>query len=319
METGKWTDTAGALRLLARQRSAWPVAGAAYEALARVQVKRLCVDGLRFEVQYNPARIRSSAAQTDAQSLRERPCFLCPSQLPAEQEALPMGNDFLLLCNPFPIFPEHFTIASRRHEPQQIGAAFAQLPAMARSLSGLTLLYNGPQCGASAPDHLHFQAVTASYMPIDKEAWPRRGEACLKEKDGAVFPLSGYLRNGFILESTTESGACSLFKRLCRALQVFAGVGEAEPRMNLFCRYEEERWRLILIPRLLHRPRQYYAQGDDQLLTAPGAADVGGIFITVRESDFEKTGPELLRDVYAQIAYGDPEIQRIAAYLRMHG
>ena len=314
MEPEKWTDTAGALGLLARQRAVWPMAGAGYAALDKVRLKRFCIDGLRFEVQYNPARILSSAAKTDAQSLRERPCFLCPSHLPAEQEALPMGRDFLLLCNPFPIFREHFTIASRRHEPQQIGLSFARLLVMARHLSGFTLFYNGPQCGASAPDHLHFQAVTASYMPIDGEAWLRRGAACLREKEGAAYLLCGYLRNGFILEAVSEDGACSLFKSICRALQTLA-EGPAEARMNLFCRYVEDRWRLILIPRTAHRPRQYCARGEEQFLTSPGAADIGGVFVTVRERDFEKASPELLRDIYGQITCSDTEIKRMAGSL----
>ncbi|MDR1555762.1 MAG: DUF4922 domain-containing protein [Tannerellaceae bacterium] len=310
METEKWTDTTEALALLARQRKVWPMAKAGYEALDNVKVKRLHIDGLEFKVQYNPARILSSGAKTDAQSLRERPCFLCPSHLPPEQEALPMGERYLLLCNPYPIFPEHFTIASRRHMEQQIYTSFSDFLEIAQHLSGFTLFYNGPQSGASAPDHLHFQAVTPSYMPIDEEAGLHKGTPLLKEEAGAIYRLSGYLRNGFILESGTAERAASLFKHLYKVLPL-AG-DDTEPRMNIFCRYGEGRWQVIIVPRKVHRPRQYYAEGDEQILTAPGAADIGGVFITAREQDYEKITPELLRDIYGQIAFNDAGINRLA-------
>jgi hypothetical protein len=314
METERWSNTADALALLARQRMAWPLARTGFDALDRVRVKQIDIGGLTFKVQYNPARFISSGAKTDAQFLCERPCFLCPSSLPPEQEALPMGSRYLLLCNPYPIFPEHFTIAARRHVAQHIYACFTDFLTVARKLSGLTLFYNGPQSGASAPDHLHFQAVTRRYMPIDDEAGRLKGIPLLQEAGGEIYLLSGYLRNGFVLESGTEEGACSLFRRLYHTLRPHV-EGDTEPRMNLFCRYEEGQWQLILIPRLTHRPRQYYAEGDDRILTAPGSADIGGVFITAREKDFDKVTPDLLRDIYGQITFSDAAIKRFAGYL----
>jgi hypothetical protein len=278
--------------------------------MEKVKVKLLHVDGLKFKVQYNPARILSSGAKTDAQSIRERPCFLCPGRLPRRQEALPMGGDYLLLCNPYPIFPQHFTIASRRHLEQRIHPRFADFLAIARHLAGLTLFYNGPQSGASAPDHLHFQAVTPSYMPIDQEAGLHRGTPLFAEAAGEVCLLCGYLRAGFILEAGNREGATSLFGRIYKLLARRA-EGDAEPRMNIFCRYAEGRWQVIIVPRITHRPRQYYAQGDDHVLTAPGAADIGGVFITTLEKDYDKMTPELLRDIYTQITFSDSGLQSL--------
>ncbi|MDR2809487.1 MAG: DUF4922 domain-containing protein [Tannerellaceae bacterium] len=304
-QTETWTNTAEALQLLARQRKVWPALQAGCEALSKVKVKLIRIDGLTVKVQYNPARSVSSCAKTDAQFLRERPCFLCPAHLPPQQEGLPMGQNYLLLCNPYPIFPEHFTIASRTHTPQHIYPCFADLLKTARHLSGLSIFYNGPQSGASAPDHLHFQAVTGLYMPIDEEAELHKTAIWLEKEEGAIYLLGGYLRNGFILESETEQGACSLFFHLYKTLRAHV-EGDTEPRMNIFCRYSETKgWVVIIIPRKAHRPRQFYATGSEQILVSPGAADMGGVFVTTREEDFQKITPTLLQDIYAQLAFGN--------------
>jgi hypothetical protein len=314
MKTETWSNSQQARELLARQRLSWPAAQAGYQALEKVEVKLLHIDGLPIKLQYNPARIISSGAKTDALSIRKRSCFLCPAHLPPEQEGLPMGNDYLLLCNPYPIFPEHFTIAARRHVEQQIFGSIPDFLKMARQLSDFSLFYNGPESGASAPDHLHFQAVTRFYMPIDEEAGRHKGECLLEEEGVALYLLSGYLRNGFILEATNEAAACALFKRLHHALwRVVEGF--SEPLMNIFCHYEDSRWQIIIIPRNAHRPRQYYSERSDFILTSPGAADIGGVFITPRKEDFDKMTPELLLDIYQQIAYSDAHISRFAEEL----
>jgi hypothetical protein len=314
MGTDEWHNAEEARALLARQREAWPTLRAGCEALERAAVKGFGIGDLRFKAQYNPARVGSSAARTDSVSVGQRPCFLCPARLAPQQEALPMGTDYLLLCNPYPIFPEHFTIASRRHLPQRILDSFADFLQMAQRLSGLTLFYNGPQCGASAPDHLHFQAVTRGYMPVDSETEGRQGAPLLKETYGIVCRLSDYLRNGFVIEAQTAEGAEALFVRVLNVLPLAAN--EPEPRMNVFCRYEEGRWLTTLIPRLAHRPRQYYAEGEERLLVSPGAADMGGVFVTVLEKDFDRMTPDLARDIYRQTAFDDDALAPLAASLQ---
>jgi ATP adenylyltransferase/5',5'''-P-1,P-4-tetraphosphate phosphorylase II len=310
MKTGEtWSNSQDAHALFARQKKDWPFFGANCEAFGRIETKEFCMDGLAFKVQYNPSRIVSAAAKTDPRSLRERPCFLCPAHLPPEQESLPMGDQYLLLCNPYPIFPEHFTIVARPHTAQSIRHTFPGFLQTARQLSDFTLFYNGPRSGASAPDHLHFQAVTAAYMPIDYETG-RYKEKILEEKDhrAALYSLTRYIRNGFILEATTEEGACSLFKRIYDTLSHCIGDG-MEPRMNIFCRYRDTTgWQVVVIPRSRHRPDRFYATGEEQILTSPGAADIGGVFITSRREDFEKLTPGILRDIYGQISYIDRDI-----------
>jgi hypothetical protein len=271
------------------------------EALEAMRIRTLSVGASEWKVQCNPARRVSSLAGSET----SRACFLCSHRLPLEQESLSLG-DYLLLCNPYPIFPEHFTLASRRHRPQRIGECFGDFLHAARSLEGLTLFYNGPQSGASAPDHLHFQAVTGGYMPLEEEVG-RPAELLYETDCGSLCLMRSPLRNAFILRAQTLAGACGLFARLYAVLQERAS-GDAEPRMNLFGRYGiSGGWEVVAVPRKAHRPRQFYARGAEQMLVSPGAADMGGVLVTTRLEDFEKVTPALLCDLYAQLAYVEGE------------
>lgn len=317
MKPNIWISSSQAIELLSKQLATWPLAAKNYRALKDVQTRTFDMGGFCVHVQFNPARILSSGAKTDVSSLARRPCFLCPDQLPVEQERLPFGFRYLVLCNPYPIFPEHFTIPSREHAPQQIASRFDDWLDLIRRLEGFTLFYNGPKCGASAPDHAHFQAVTGQAMPIDYEIEPwmrKHGHPVLRHPEGTLSYFTHYLRNGFVIEARSRQAASELFRRVYDALEIHPQ--EAEPRLNLFGRFGEEGWRLIVIPRRQHRPRQFDADGPDRLLSSPGAADMGGFFITARQEDFEKISPEILRDIYEQVCLGDKEIEEIAARIR---
>ncbi|MEG1748903.1 MAG: DUF4922 domain-containing protein [Tannerellaceae bacterium] len=317
MKPNVWVSSTQVTEMLAKQLATWPLAAANFHSLEEVQTRSFDMNGFTVRVQFNPARIVSSAAKVDSNSIRARRCFLCPDNLPMEQERLSFGSHYLVLCNPFPIFPEHFTIPSRRHADQVILPRLEDLLELSRRLDAFTLFYNGPRCGASAPDHAHFQAGTRSFMPIDDEVDEqvrKFGSLVLSEKEGSLYTLTHYLRNGFVIKAVTLSAAVALFHRVYAALEV--KEGESEPMMNLFCNYGQEGWRLIIIPRRQHRPWQYAATGVDHLLTSPGAADVGGLFITPLEEDFRKLSPELLRDVYRQVCLGDAEIEEIAISIK---
>jgi hypothetical protein len=228
-----------------------------------------------------------------------------------------MGNKYWLLCNPYPIFPDHFTIASRYHVAQSIRQRFDDLLKISRCLSRFTCFYNGPESGASAPDHMHFQAVSHGYMPIDHETEGYKGEEILNESGAKLYPLTRYLRNGFRIEAETEAGAAVVFKRLYHTLR-YCVNGESEPRMNLFCRYDNGRWEVVIVPRIKHRPWQFYADGSQHILTSPGAADIGGVFITPRKEDFEKINPTILRDIFTQLCFDDSFIRYFTQYLYNH-
>ncbi|MDR1357498.1 MAG: DUF4922 domain-containing protein [Tannerellaceae bacterium] len=300
--------------LLARQRISWPAAKAGYEALGRIRSKSVLIDGFYVKVQYNPARIISSGAVTDAQYVRSRPCFLCSANMSPEQEALPIYPGYTMLCNPYPIFPEHFTLPSLRHTEQRIDGTFADFIRMARMLSGFTLFYNGPRSGASAPDHLHFQAVTGLYMPVDNDALLYREKPFAGDSRGTISLLAGYRRAGFVIEAETEESCRTLFGHIYNVLPL--PEGDAEPRMNIFCRYDANRWITTVMPRIQHRPRQYYAEGSDHILAAPGAADMGGVFITSLEEDYEKITPDILCDIYGQVAFDDARLRILAQKIK---
>lgn len=317
MKPNIWISSPQAVELLAKQLATWPLAEKNYRALLEVQTRTFDLDGFCIKVQFNPARILSSGAKVDARSLAERPCFLCPDQLPVEQERLPFGFRYLVLCNPYPIFPQHFTIPSREHAPQQIASRLDDFLDLAQRLEGFTIFYNGPKSGASAPDHAHFQAVTASVMPIDDEIGPwmeKHGQTVIRRQAGSLSYFTQYLRNGFVIEATSHAAAAELFHTLYEVLEIHPG--ETEPRMNLFGRFAAGAWRLIVVPRRQHRPWQYAAPEPERLLASPGAADIGGLFITVRKEDFEKISPELLRNVYEQVCLGDREVEEIAGRIR---
>ncbi len=313
-------DSAAAAALLERQKLSWPLVATNYKALEEVKVKDFELDGFRIRVQFNPSRIVSSGAKVDPRSIRERKCFLCRANLPEEQETLDLGGGYLLLCNPYPIFTGHYTIPSLQHTPQSILPRFNDFLRLIRQLDGYTVFYNGPKCGASAPDHVHFQAGTRSQMPIDDEIDSQvrtHGRLLSECPAGSLWEYMHYLRNGFVIKAKTPEVAASYFRLLYRSLEI--RPDETEPMMNLIGLYREGEWTVIMIPRKLHRPWQYSAEGEERFLSSPGAADLGGLFITSRPEDFEKVTPEIVRDIFRQVCYSDEEIERVGQSLVFSG
>ncbi len=296
--------------LLVRQMNDWPLVNKNNRNLRKVSVKTFTFEGYAINVQFNPSRIVSSGAKTDAASIAKRECFLCFGNLPPQQEFLSFGKEYIVLCNPYPIFPQHFTIAARTHTDQSILPRFKDFLELARQLDAFTIFYNGPGSGASAPDHAHFQAVTRYYMPMDKELelFPKRH--LLNEGKASLYLLTNYLRNGFIIQSDSMDDAFAIFKKVYKNLPV--STEQAEPMMNIFCRYDRPQWTVVIIPRRKHRPWQYNAEGKDHLLTSPGAADIGGLFITSLEKDFEKISGDVLVDIFEQICFNDEEVTYFA-------
>lgn len=318
MKPNIWVSSSQARELLTKQLATWPLAARNYEALQQVQTRSFEIQGCTIQVQFNPTRITSASAKIDKQSIGARKCFLCSDHLPVEQERLPFGFHYLVLCNPYPIFPQHFTIPTREHAEQVILPRFTDFLELTRRLSDFTLFYNGPRCGASAPDHAHFQAVSRGIMPIDNEIgrWVEQyGIPVFQDTEGNIRAFTHYFRNGFVITAGTHEKTLALFTQLYNALDLVPG--ETEPRMNIFGSYQEGRWTIIVIPRRQHRPWQYEAEGEAHLLSSPGAADVGGLFITARQEDFEKISADTLRDIYQQVCLSDAEIEEIAGRLRV--
>jgi hypothetical protein len=284
--------------LLERQLREWDTARNNYAALRDVRVKWVDVDGERYKVQFNPARIVSSGAKVDAATLKVRRCFLCAANRPVEQEALPFGDHYDILVNPFPIFPRHLTIVERRHEPQSIGGRFGDMVRLAQELPDYTIFYNGPRCGASAPDHAHFQAGCRGFMPIE-ESW-RTMEAWEIATDGTARLLRlKDARSPLLIESADYDATLRLFDKVFRSLAV--PDGDYEPMLNLLCNYTDGVWLTFIFLRTKHRPDCYYAEGEANLLCSPASVDMGGAFIIPQEKDFEKIDAtwiaQMLREV----------------------
>lgn len=301
--------------LVARQLAAWPLARANYEALQGVRTRCFEMDGCELRLQFNPARIRSTAARVDDRSVRERPCFLCAAHLPTEQLRTPWGEDFLLLLNPFPIFPMHFTLPALSHTPQTLTGHTLDFIRTARALEGFTVFYNGPRCGASAPDHLHFQAGNRGFLPLENEVAvrPRRTIIPADTHGNTLYTLPGYLRPLLVLRSADEAWADEHLQRIISLLPT--PPDETEPRLNLLGWHDADGWTLCLFPRTEHRPRRFYAEGTGQLLLSPASVDLAGVFITPREEDFLRITPHDLRDTLREVTPSPDEMERIIRLL----
>ena len=292
--------------LLRHQRETWPLLRAGYAGLAHVETRAFAFDGYVVRVQCNPGRITSSSASVDEQSIRGRKCFLCLPHLPPEQRGVAFGESYVLLCNPFPIFPEHFTIPHREHVPQRIEGSFGDLLELARAMGDrYTLFYNGPRCGASAPDHLHFQAGSKGFMPIDAEYTEvirRYGRVVKAHRDLRCIAVEGYLRRFIAFESTSSPVLEAAFAGLLARLKLTLSENE-EPMLNILASYQEG-WRVLVFPRARHRPSFFSAEGEEKMLISPAAVDLGGVCITPLERDFRRITREHVVRMFEEVTLG---------------
>jgi len=293
--------------LLHEQVSNWELAHTNYAGLKTVRTKSFSFGDFEVKVQFNPARIVSSGAKVDAKTIAERKCFLCAVNRPKEQRALEYGN-YEILVNPFPIFPEHFTIPRKEHIDQQIKPYFADMLELARALDNYLIFYNGPRCGASAPDHMHFQAGTKDFLPLVndyKRLKATHAELLVESENFQLFTFNNYLRTVYCIESTNIESAKDAFEKLYThfsPLSLGRGVGgEVEPMLNIVCTFEDGRWFTFVIPRKAFRPWQYTAEGDQQLLVSPATVEMCGIFITPIESHFERITKEDVESILEQV------------------
>ena len=287
--------------LFEEQVSKWELARANYEGLKTVKTKSFSFGDFEVKVQFNPARIISSGAKVDAKTISERKCFLCLENLPAEQKGIDAG-DYTVLVNPFPIFPEHFTIPHKQHIAQQILPYFVDMLTLAEALDDYVVFYNGPKCGASAPDHLHFQAGTKDFLPLVNDFKRLKGthaQLLVESEAFQLFSFNQYLRTVYCIESINKESAVDAFEKLYKHfsspqtpqtsppthLLEERGV---EPMMNIVCSYEEDKWLTFVLPRVNFRPWQYTAEGEAQLLISPATVEMCGVFITPIENHFDK-------------------------------
>ena len=295
--------------LFQEQLTNWPLARTNFAGLKTVQTKTFNFGNFDIKVQFNPARIVSSGAKVDAKTIAERKCFLCAANRPTEQNSVDFG-DYEILVNPFPIFPEHFTIPRKEHVDQQILPYFADILELAKAMDDYLLFYNGPKCGASAADLMHFQAGTKDFLPLVndyKRLKNTHTDLLVTTEKMQLLQMKNYLRTVYCIESNDIESAKDAFEKLYAFLTPLSSRrgdgGEVEPLMNIVCWFENNKWYTFVLPRKAFRPWQYTAEGDKQLLVSPATVEMCGIFITPIESHFERITKKDIESIFEQVSF----------------
>lgn len=294
--------------LVEQQLSVWDMARHNYEALKFGRTKSVYVNGYHYKVQFNPARIVSSAAVIDKKTIQNRACFLCSDNRPSVQRGIPFGDNYQILLNPFPIFPKHLTIPKLEHTDQCIRGEFGSMLDLARSLDEYVVFYNGPRCGASAPDHAHFQAGIKGCLPLETE-WINSNNELLAEYKGAkLWCLNDSPRTAIVVTSNDRDATVDMFDFVYEAMEL--GEQGGESMMNILVWIEGDMWITAIFPRRKHRPNCYTLLGEDNILISPASVDMGGMFITPRESDFEKIVAENIESILAEVCLTPDELYK---------
>lgn len=299
------------LALLDQQKKNWSQLADGYKALDVIRVREIQCDGYSVRLQFNPKRIVSSGAKVDAKSISERKCFLCIDNLPEEQKGTLYQDQFLVLCNPAPIFSQHYTISHVNHIPQEIEKFLGIFFLLAKDFAGFTVFYNGPKCGASAPDHMHFQACPSGVIPAERDVEEvRRRE--LVRKVGAVscFTIRDYGRRLLVLESADGAELESYILNLIRSMKKVLATHE-EPMLNVLCSFHRNTWRVIFFPRRKHRPDVYFREGDAQVLVSPASVDIGGLVITPIEKDFQTVDATMIQNIFEEVCVSKGVLEKI--------
>jgi len=287
-------------KLFETQKMNWPALADACCDLTSLRTREIICGSYKVQLQYNPIRALSSGAKIDAESIKKRPCFLCVGNLPDGQQGILYHKSYLVLCNPAPIFYQHFTILTLQHQPQEMGASLNSLLQMAADMSPeYAVFYNGPACGASAPDHLHFQMIPVSALPFLQTL---KAASLVKEVSSVRFYKADNLdRCVVILESKSREALLEQFDRFVKVTQKTILV-KNEPLMNIFCIYENDIWRLVIFMRQKHRPDAYFATDDKRIFISPGALDMAGVMITPLLNDFNRLDSDIIRGIYREVS-----------------
>jgi ATP adenylyltransferase/5',5'''-P-1,P-4-tetraphosphate phosphorylase II len=286
--------------LFARQLRAWPLLAKGVEGLAQAKTRSVRVDWFDVFIRHIPHRMASTTASVDRESVAKRPCFLCAANLPKEEEGLQFDDDFTIYCNPFPIVDRHLTIAHREHGLQRIANQFGNMLDLAAALQGYFIVYNGPECGASAPDHMHFQAGSRVLFPIERDT------AGLTS-----VTVPNYRRNVFLFRGRDRSALIDLMDRAIDLLAEATGK-RTEPMVNIAVFHERGEWITHLFPRGKHRPEVFHT---GELTVSPASIDLCGIFVVPRAQDFERITGDAIAAIFREVTLPDYLFQEVAGKL----
>lgn len=305
------------------QLSVWQLASSNFRALKTAPSREVDVFGLKCRIQYNPRRVISSTADTSPAAIASRKCFLCADNRPKEQFHLGFegrkGRNYHIQINPYPIFRGHLVIVRDEHIPQEIWHHFPDMLDFAARYKDYLVFYNGPSSGASAPDHLHFQAIPKHNLPLEDvvdEFLDHPGEPLATVKDASLYKFDGYARGVFALKATTSKSLAKLFYRLLDCTD--RGKGEEEPMFNLYAYVKNGEYRTIVVMRSAKRSHHFYSEGADHLTISPGAADIAGLFVAPFREDYDKADTALLEELLSEVCIGEDEQNMIVWRLTRH-
>ena len=302
-------------KFIGDQLSRWPLACENFRALKNVQTREVTVNGLTVQLQFNPARMISSAAKLTKEDIAKRKCFLCRENRSSEQIMMKFegrkGKKYHILINPYPIFPEHLVIAKAKHTDQSIWHRYIDMLDLARKYSEYSFFYNGPYCGASAPDHHHFQGAPKGLMPLENDVDAKLDslQKITSVQDAGLYHYDNFTTGIFVIRAETAKSAAKMFYRLLDCAEM--PQGDNEPRINLFTYYRDGEFRSIVVFRRCHRSHHYFSNGPDHLTMSPGCADMAGVFIVPVEEEFHKITPELLSDMLSEVTISKEEEERL--------
>lgn len=286
--------------LFKRQIRQWPLLAAGVENLDRVRTRTLRVDWYDVFLRHIPHRIASTTAAVDRESVEKRPCFLCPQNLPPEEEGIPFDADYNLYCNPYPILEQHLTIVHREHRPQAIAGSLRAILEIAQGLAGFFLVYNGPECGASAPDHLHFQACSRKLFPIEKDTARLPGPA-----------VANYGRRVVIFRGSDKLCLEAQLASYLDALTAVTGR-KPEPLINMAVFCERGNWTAYLFPRGKHRPEAFFT---GEWTVSPAAVDLCGVFVVPVEKDFGRISAGKVRSIFEEVTLPEDSFNEALALM----
>ncbi|MDI6403124.1 DUF4922 domain-containing protein, partial [Balneolaceae bacterium ANBcel3] len=308
--------------LLMHQYENWPMLREGIQQLDRVSSRWFKELSFSFRLQHNPGRMKSTTADVSKKGMASRTCFLCPRSLPPEQKGLHAG-DFILLANPFPIFRNHLTIAHIEHRPQQMAPSLEAGLYLARALGErYALFYNGPECGASAPDHMHFQAGESTFLPINSERSALKaafGQRLFHGDGLDIWSVAEGFRTMVWVEGHDGERILKALSRIDKAYRNVSGVAwesGKEPMLNLMIRHGTTGWEVSLFLRKKHRPERYFSEGEEKVLFSPGAVDMAGTCILPRAEDYQRLTSKELKAFFQEVSLPETEFRLLSESIK---
>ncbi len=294
------------LDLLSEQKREWIDLRNGYETLKKVRMREVACRDFSVFLQLNPGRLKSSIAHATDEPKTRPPCFLCPDHLPREQKGILYQGHFLILCNPMPVFPGHYVVSHVHHLSQSIEAYLTLFLALAADLGpDWIVLYNGPKCGASAPDHFHFQIIPSGQMPIEREMFQEKRRFPLKEMRGVFMDRIRSLGREVICLTGKAPGLLEdVFKKFLKSLKEVLQTDQ-EPMINLAGFHQGGQWYVLVFPRRKHRPDFFYKSGEERRVISPGAIDMGGFLVVPIERDFHQLHRSMIESIFEEVSLGE--------------